>query len=47
MNFNEILLGILRNNNIIGAISSAVLIILFGFYLRKKKMFLKITQQKF
>lgn len=35
MSFNEILLSILKNNNIIGAISSSILIILFGFYLRK------------
>lgn len=39
MSFNESLSGILSNNNIIGAISSAVLIILFGFYLRKRNIF--------
>lgn len=39
MNFGEILAGILKNNNIVGAISSSVLIILFGFYLRKKEVF--------
>ena len=36
MNFGEILTGILKNNNIVGAISSSVLIILFGFYFEKK-----------
>lgn len=39
MNFGEILTGILKNNNIVGAISSSVLIILFGFYLRRKEVF--------
>ena len=39
MNFSEILTGILKNNNIVGAISSSVLIILFGFYLRRKGVF--------
>lgn len=39
MNFGEILTGILKNNNIVGAISSSVLIILFGFYLRRKGVF--------
>lgn len=35
MNFSEIISSILKNNSIVGAISSSVLIILFGFYLRK------------
>ncbi|WP_432205538.1 AEC family transporter (plasmid) [Cetobacterium somerae] len=35
MNFSEIILNILKNNSIVGAISSSILIILFGFYLRK------------
>lgn len=39
MNFSEILTGILKNNSIVGAISSSVLIILFGFYLRRKGVF--------
>lgn len=39
MNFSEILTGILKNKNIVGAISSSVLIILFGFYLRRKEIF--------
>lgn len=39
MNFSEILTEILKNKNIIGAISSSVLIILFGFYLRRKEIF--------
>lgn len=39
MNFSEILIGILKNNSIVGAISSSVLIILFGFYLRRKGVF--------
>ena len=39
MNFGEILTGILKNNSIVGAISSSVLIILFGFYLRRKGVF--------
>ena len=39
MSFNDVLLGILKNDNIVGAISSAILVILFGFYLRKKNIF--------
>ncbi len=39
MNFSEILTEILKNKNIVGAISSSVLIILFGFYLRRKEIF--------
>lgn len=39
MSFSQILLGILENNNIVGAISSSILIILFGFYLRRKNIF--------
>lgn len=38
MNFSEVISNILKNNSIIGAISSSVLIILFGFYLRKTKI---------
>lgn len=38
MNFNEIMVSILKNNNIIGAIASSILIILFGFYLRKSNL---------
>lgn len=39
MSFGEVLAGILKNNNILGAISSSVLIIMFGFYLRRKNIF--------
>lgn len=39
MNFSEILTEILKNKNIVGAISSSILIILFGFYLRRKEIF--------
>ncbi len=35
----EIFIKVLGNNNIIGAISSSLLIILLGFYLTKKKIF--------
>lgn len=45
MSISEIMGSILSNNKIIGAISSAVLIILFGFYLRKKEV-LKGTTSK-
>ncbi len=38
MNFQEVLMSIFKSDNIIGAISSSVLIILFGFYLRKSKV---------
>lgn len=38
MSFNEILFNILNNDKIVGAISSSVLIILFGFYLRKSNL---------
>lgn len=38
MNISEIMGSILSNNKIIGAIASSVLIILFGFYLRKKEV---------
>lgn len=38
MSFTQILASILSNNKITGAISSAILIILFGFYLRKKEI---------
>lgn len=43
MSFNEVLLSILENNKIIGAISSSIIIILFGFYLRKKDIFKSTT----
>ena len=45
MNFSEILTGILKNNSIVGAISSSVLIILFGFYLRRKGVFKDGTEK--
>ncbi|MGL4654017.1 AEC family transporter [Cetobacterium sp.] len=38
MNFSQIFSSIISNNSIVGAISSSVLIILFGFYLRKKEV---------
>ncbi|MGL4976814.1 MAG: AEC family transporter [Cetobacterium sp.] len=38
MNFTQIFSSIISNNSIVGAISSSVLIILFGFYLRKKEV---------
>ncbi len=38
MSFGDIMLSILHNDKIVGAISSAVLIILFGFYLRKSNV---------
>lgn len=47
MNFSEILTEILKNKNIVGAISSSVLIILFGFYLRRKEIFKDSTAKNF
>ncbi|MGL4672895.1 AEC family transporter [Cetobacterium sp.] len=45
MNFSEIFSSILKNNSIVGAISSSVLIILFGFYLRKKEVLTNNTSK--
>lgn len=45
MNFSEILVTILKNDKIVGAIASAILIILFGFYLRKKEIFKDTTSK--
>lgn len=39
MSLGIILQSIFSNNNIVGAIASSILIILFGFYLRKKDIF--------
>lgn len=43
MNFTDILMNILSNQSIVGAIASATLIILFGYYLRKKAVIDKAT----
>ncbi|MGL5125939.1 MAG: AEC family transporter, partial [Fusobacteriaceae bacterium] len=45
MNFSAIMQSILSNNNIVGAISSSILIILLGFFLRRKGIFKDSTSQ--
>lgn len=45
MNFSQVMISILKNNSIVGAISSSLLIILFGFYLRKKNILKPNTAQ--
>ncbi|MGL4533590.1 MAG: AEC family transporter [Fusobacteriaceae bacterium] len=45
MNFLAIMQSILSNNNIVGAISSSILIILLGFFLRRKGIFKDSTSQ--
>lgn len=45
MNFTQIFSSIISNNSIVGAISSSVLIILFGFYLRKKEVLTSSTSK--
>lgn len=45
MSLGEILQGILSNDKITGAIASSILIILFGYYLRKKEVLTKETSK--
>ncbi len=45
MSLGEILQGILSNDRITGAIASSILIILFGYYLRKKDVLTKDTSK--
>ncbi|GLI55369.1 malate permease [Propionigenium maris DSM 9537] len=45
MSLGEILQGILSNDKITGAIASSILIILFGYYLRKREVLTKETSK--
>ena len=45
MSLGEILQGILSNDKITGAIASSILIIFFGYYLRKKEVLTKDTSK--
>ena len=45
MNLGKILENILSNNNIIGTISSVLIIILIGFIFTKKKILSEITAE--
>lgn len=45
MDFLSIMKNILSNNNIVGAISSSILVILLGFFLRRKNIFKDSTSQ--